>query len=80
MEGISTGESGTILLKVAKAEYTKSSNRGDVKLDAGTPKILIKSGTAKSLAVRRVNSGKSRKKTAGGDGVKSRPQSSVVPG
>jgi RNA-directed DNA polymerase len=49
----------------------QASNRGDVKLVRRLQKLLVKSWSAKMLAVRRVSQDNQGKKTAGVDGVKS---------
>ena len=56
--------------KLQKRIY-QASNRGDVKLVRRLQKLLIKSWSARVLAVRRVTQDNQGKKTAGVDGVKS---------
>ena len=57
------------VFKLQKRIY-KASNRGDVKLVRRLQKLLIKSWSAKCLAVRRVTQENQGKKTAGVDGAK----------
>ncbi|MGK7899612.1 MAG: group II intron reverse transcriptase/maturase [Xenococcus sp. (in: cyanobacteria)] len=57
------------IYKLQKRIY-KASNRGDVKLVRRLQKLLIKSWSAKCLAVRRVTQDNQGKKTAGVDGIK----------
>ena len=59
-----------ITFKLQKRIY-KASNRGDVKLVHRLQKLLIKSWSARALAVRRVTQENQGKKTAGVDGIKS---------
>jgi RNA-directed DNA polymerase len=49
----------------------RASNRGDVKLVRRLQKLLMKSWSAKCIAVRRVTQDNQGKKTAGVDGIKS---------
>ena len=58
------------VFKLQKRVY-KASQRGDVKTTRRLQKLLIKSWSAKCLAVRRVTQDNQGKKTAGVDGVKS---------
>lgn len=58
------------VFKLQKRIY-QASSRGDVKTLRGLQKILIKSRSARLLAVRRVTQDNKGKKTAGVDGVKS---------
>ena len=57
------------IYKLQKRIY-KASHRGDVKLVRRLQKLLIKSWSAKCLAVRRVTQDNQGKKTAGVDGIK----------
>ncbi|PNW59120.1 UNVERIFIED_CONTAM: group II intron reverse transcriptase/maturase [Euhalothece sp. KZN 001] len=59
-----------VVYKLQKRIY-KASHRGDVKAVRRLQKLLIKSWSAKVLAVRRVTQDNQGKKTAGVDGVKS---------
>ena len=58
------------VFKLQKRVY-KASQRGDVQTTRRLQKLLIKSWSAKCLAVRRVTQDNQGKKTAGVDGVKS---------
>lgn len=58
------------VFKLQKRIYLASS-RGDVKTVRGLQRLLMKSWSAKTLAVRRVSQDNQGKKTAGVDGVKS---------
>ena len=59
-----------VVYKLQKRIY-KASSRGDVKAVRRLQKLLVKSWSAKVLAVRRVTQDNQGKKTAGVDGVKS---------
>jgi RNA-directed DNA polymerase len=59
-----------MVYKLQKRIY-RASNRGDVKTARRLQKLLMKSWSAKCLAVRRVTQDNQGKKTAGVDGVKS---------
>lgn len=59
-----------MVFKLQKRIY-RASNRGDVKTARRLQKLLMKSWSAKCLAVRRVTQDNQGKKTAGVDGVKS---------
>jgi RNA-directed DNA polymerase len=59
-----------VVFKLQKRIY-KASQRGDVKAVRRLQKTLIRSWSAKCLAVRRVTQDNKGKKTAGVDGIKS---------
>jgi RNA-directed DNA polymerase len=59
-----------VVYKLQKRIY-KASRRGDVKAVRRLQKLLVKSWSAKVIAVRRVTQDNQGKKTAGVDGVKS---------
>ena len=59
-----------IAYKLQKRIY-RASQRGDVKTARRLQKLMMKSWTAKCIAVRRVTQDNQGKKTAGVDGVKS---------